>query len=65
MPVSKRRHTSSRGKRRRSHKALTPVGLVKNAKGNLARPHRVSPIDGTYKNREVVKPKIKKSKPKA
>lgn len=64
MSVSKKRKSSSRTKRGRSHLALTKIKLTKCKKcGKLTMPHRVCPSCGTYQGKEIIKPKIKKKKP--
>ncbi len=55
MRVPKRRLTSSRVKRRRSHLALKRINLIPCPKCNSAKiPHRYCPNCGYYKGREVV-----------
>lgn len=64
MSVSKKRKSSSRTKRGRSHKALVKVKLVKCKKcGKSTMPHRVCSSCGTYQGKEIIKPKVKKKKP--
>jgi ribosomal protein L32 len=48
------RHTRSHTGNRRAHHALGKPSITKNESGNLALRHRVSPIDGTYKGKEVI-----------
>jgi large subunit ribosomal protein L32 len=55
MPVPKRRTSSSKRDKRRSHDALEPPQWVTCAHcGEPTRPHRVCPHCGTYRGRPVV-----------
>lgn len=50
------RVSKSRKRLRRSHNALTPVGIVKCPNcGEMIKPHRVCPKCGFYKGQEEVK----------
>jgi len=60
MAVPKRRHSSTRGKKRRTHWKLTAPGL--NACGHCGSPrlpHRVCPNCGYYDGEEIVPPRNK------
>lgn len=58
MPNPKRRHSKSRGRKRRTHDALSRINLTACANcGNKKLPHRVCPRCGFYGGREVVKVK--------
>jgi len=53
--VMKKRHTKSRGKRRRSHAALKKVSLSKCAHcGKPVLPHRACQNCGYYRGRQVI-----------
>lgn len=55
MAVPKRRQSSSRGKKRRSHDAITlPNPSACPQCGEPKMPHRVCPACGFYKDRQVV-----------
>lgn len=64
MTIPKKRHTSSKVGRRRSHHALKKVALVNCPKcGKAIMPHRACSFCGTYDGKEVIKiAKAKKSK---
>lgn len=65
MSVPKKRKTNARTKRGRSHDALKTKVLAKCKKcGQPTMPHQVCPACGSYKGKEVVKPKTKKKKEK-
>jgi large subunit ribosomal protein L32 len=54
-PQPKRKHTSGRRDRRRSHDALKAINLVQCSNcGEMRLPHTVCPNCGHYKGREVV-----------
>ena len=54
MPNPKRRHSTARRDRRRSHDALTPTGNSRCPQCQEARlPHRVCPRCGHYKGKAV------------
>jgi large subunit ribosomal protein L32 len=58
MAVPKRRHSSTRGKKRRTHwKARTPGLSVCSHCGQPKLPHRACPQCGYYKGEEVATPK--------
>jgi len=55
MAVPKRRHSKTRGRKRRSHDAITLANpTVCPECGEPAMPHRVCPSCGNYKGRQVV-----------
>jgi large subunit ribosomal protein L32 len=65
MTIPKKRHTSSKVGRRRSHHALKKVKLAKCKKcGKAVMPHRACTFCGSYDGKEVVKIKIAKKKSK-
>lgn len=65
MSVSKKRKSSSRTKRGRSHQALTKIKLIKCSKcGKPTLPHRVCIACGSYQGKEIIKPKVKKKEKK-
>jgi len=55
MPNPKRRHSKSRGRKRRTHDALkrTNLSACPNC-GSMKRPHRVCPECGFYGGRTVI-----------
>ncbi len=54
-PQPKRKHTSGKRDRRRSHDALEGLNLVQCPNcGEMMQPHRVCPHCGHYKGREVI-----------
>ncbi len=60
-PQPKRKHSSGRRDRRRSHDALNGPNLVICSNcGELRMPHRVCPNCGHFKGREVVEIKEEK-----
>lgn len=55
MAVPKRKQSRSRGRKRRSHDALTPPTVVKCSHcGDPKRPHHVCPSCGTYRERQII-----------
>ncbi|MCB2228447.1 MAG: 50S ribosomal protein L32 [Desulfarculaceae bacterium] len=55
MAVPKRRHSTTRGKKRRSHDAIALPNTVACPQcGEPKMPHRVCPSCGTYKGRQAV-----------
>lgn len=55
MAVPKKKTSKSRRNMRRSHLALSTVNVVvDNTTGEYKLPHRMSLVDGTYNNRQVV-----------
>jgi large subunit ribosomal protein L32 len=63
MPLPKRRHSTARGRRRRTHQKLAAPNLVvcSHCK-QLKLVHRVCPYCGYYNDKPVVEIKEKKSK---
>jgi large subunit ribosomal protein L32 len=58
MPNPKRRHSKARTSKRRSHDALTPIGLSECPNCHERKlPHRACPKCGTYKGHEVLEVK--------
>lgn len=54
MPNPKRRHSKTRGRKRRTHDALQPVASGQCPQCREAKPpHRVCPHCGFYKGRQV------------
>lgn len=54
MPNPKRRHSKTRGRKRRTHDALTPFNAGSCAQcGEPKAPHRVCAYCGYYKQRQV------------
>lgn len=63
MSVPKKRRTSSSVGRRRSHHALKEVTLNKCSQcGKAVKPHTACSFCGTYKGKQVIKPKTKQKK---
>lgn len=63
MSVPKKRRTKSSVGKRRSHHALEKQVLNKCSKcGKAIKPHQACSFCGTYKDKEAVKPKDKKTK---
>lgn len=63
MSVSKRRKSSSKTKKGRSHQALNKPKLIKCSKcSKPTLPHRVCPFCGSYQGKEIIKLKVKKKK---
>jgi large subunit ribosomal protein L32 len=55
MPNPKRRHSKSRGRKRRTHDALERTQLVACSNcGSKRMPHRVCPNCGHYNGRDVL-----------
>jgi large subunit ribosomal protein L32 len=54
MPNPKRRHSKARGRKRRTHDALTPVSLSECPQCHEAKlSHQVCPQCGFYRGRQV------------
>ena len=65
MTIPKKKHTSSKVGRRRSHHALKQTKLFSCPKcGKAILPHRACPFCGNYRGKEIVKIKVKKAKSK-
>ena len=55
MPLPKRRHSSSRRDKRRTHWKLPEVGLTRCAQcAKMIRPHHVCSYCGFYRGRQVL-----------
>lgn len=55
------RHTREHTKNRRSHHALSNPAISLDDKKQPHLRHRVSPINGTYKGKQIIEPKMKKA----
>jgi large subunit ribosomal protein L32 len=65
MTIPKKRQTSSKVGRRRSHNALKKIKLTTCKKcGKAIMPHRVCTFCGNYNGKEVIKIKAAKKKSK-
>jgi large subunit ribosomal protein L32 len=65
MPLPKRRHSSTRGKKRRTHWKIANPGLVPCPQcKTLILPHRVCSVCGTYGGKQAMEIKIKAEKKK-
>ncbi|MFH1678007.1 MAG: 50S ribosomal protein L32 [Candidatus Omnitrophota bacterium] len=65
MPLPKRRHSKSRGRKRRTHWKLNSPGLVPCPQcKELRLPHKVCGFCGYYHGRQVIEIKIKEKKKK-
>ena len=64
MPLPKRQHSKQRSRKRRTHyKTAVPTGVdLKSTGSQMGVMHRVDPITGYYKGRQVIeiKPKTEK-----
>jgi len=66
MPLPKRRHSSTRGKKRRTHWKITAAKLVACPQCKTPKlTHRVCPVCGMYAGKQAVEIKIKADKKKA
>jgi large subunit ribosomal protein L32 len=55
MPLPKRRHSKTRGRKRRSHNALSKTGMSACSRcGTKNEPHRVCSNCGYYDGRKVI-----------
>ena len=60
MPNPKRQHSKARQRSRRNHQKLTTIAATMTGTGSKAGfSHRVCPITGCYKGRQVVEVKSK------
>jgi len=60
MPNPKIRHSKSRTRQRRAHDALkTPQFYIDKDTGEAMKPHRINPITGMYKGRQIIEVKDK------
>ncbi|MCK4224266.1 MAG: 50S ribosomal protein L32 [candidate division Zixibacteria bacterium] len=58
MPLPKRRHSKSRGAKRRTHWKLSIPNIVECPHCHQPKlPHRICPNCGYYKGRQVITPK--------
>jgi large subunit ribosomal protein L32 len=57
MAVPKRKTTPSRRGMRRAHDKLPAATYVENEEGELHRPHHVDLKTGTYRGKQILKPK--------
>jgi len=65
MPNPKKRKTHSKSRMGRAHLALKKTTLKKCSKcGEMRKPHTACTFCGTYKGKEIVKPKTKDTKKK-
>jgi large subunit ribosomal protein L32 len=65
MPLPKKRHSKTRGRKRRTHWKLTRANLVPCPQcKSLKLPHRICPVCGNYDGKQAVEIKIKKEKKK-
>jgi large subunit ribosomal protein L32 len=65
MPLPKKRHSSTRGKKRRTHWKISAENLVPCPQcKTLKIAHRVCPVCGTYAGRQVIAIKTKAEKKK-
>ena len=61
MPNPKRQHSKARSRRRRTHQKLIIASATEKGEGNKAGiSHRICPITGCYKGKQVVEPKAVK-----
>ncbi len=55
MPNPKRRHSHTRTRTRRAHDALVvPQYYLDKETGEAKKPHRIDPITGEYKGRQII-----------
>ena len=65
MPNPKRKHSKSRGRKRRTHKKISFPSLASCSHCRRLKPtHIVCPFCGYYKDKEVIEIKIKEKKKK-
>jgi large subunit ribosomal protein L32 len=65
MPHPKRQHSKARSRRRRTHQGLETIAAASTGAGSKAGfSHRVCPITGCYKGKQVVEIKVKSKKSK-
>ncbi|MFH0763129.1 MAG: 50S ribosomal protein L32 [Candidatus Omnitrophota bacterium] len=65
MPLPKKRHSKTRGRKRRTHYKLSPVNLApcpQCKQPKLA--HRLCPVCGYYNGRQVIEVKVKEKRKK-
>jgi len=55
MPNPKRRHSKARTRKRRAHDALViPQFYLDKDTGEAKIPHRIDPVTGIYKGRQII-----------
>jgi len=65
MPLPKRRHSSTRGKKRRTHWKIANPGLSDCPQCKTPKlTHRICPVCGTYAGKQAVEIKVKAEKKK-
>ena len=65
MALPKKRHSSARGRRRRTHWKIKALNLIPCPQcKHLRLPHRVCPICGNYGGRQAIEIKAKEKKAK-
>ncbi len=65
MSTPKRRHSKTRGRKRRTHYKLEKQSVVKCSNcGSIVLPHHVCSNCGFYKGRQIIVKKEKDKKPK-
>ncbi len=58
MPNPKRRHSHARTRKRRAHDHLTvPQYFIDKDTGETFLPHRINPLTGMYKGRQIIEVK--------
>lgn len=63
MPLPKKRHSKTRGRKRRTHWKVSSGNLVACPQcKSLRHPHRICPVCGNYNGRQVVEIKVKEGK---
>ncbi len=63
MPLPKRRHSKQRGRKRRTHWKLSSLNLATCPQCKQPKvTHRVCPVCGYYKGKQVIEIKIKEKK---
>jgi len=63
MPLPKKRHSKTRGKKRRTHWKLSKTNLIPCPQCKaLKLPHRVCSVCGYYNGRQAVEIKVKEKK---
>lgn len=65
MPLPKQRHSSTRGKKRRTHWKVSASNLAKCPQCKTMKvSHRVCPLCGVYDGRQAIEVKVKAEKKK-
>ena len=63
MPNPKRQHSKQRGRKRRTHfKIVANFGELSVQGSSMGYQHRVDPVTGMYKGRQIIVPKAPKEK---